>query len=559
MTYQPRSLTRRATDVACAVVVFLVPCGLAQAPSLSVTGQQKISALQGGFGAGLDERDRFGRAIAPLGDLDGNGVNDLVISANKDDDAGSNAGAVYVLFMNAGGTVSSKLKITQGIGGFTGILDGSDYFGVSLANLGDIDGDGNDDLAVGAYKDDDGGTDRGAVWILFLDGNGVVKGHQKISSTAGGLVGPLADGEFFGTGVVGLGDVNGDGVRDLGAAGYNGGAAFVLFLNSNGTVAAERRIDGTNLGGVTGLEAAFFGATLGSPGDLDGNGVCDLVVGAPQDNDGGPGRGSVWVLFLDATGSVVQIQKISATSGGLPDVLDDGDFFGVAVAGTGDLDLDGVPDLVVGADGDDDGASNAGAVWILSMHTDGTVKHTQKVSALEGGFTGTLAAGDVFGRSVACVEIDGDCVPDLIVGAPNDEDGGIDTGAAWVCFLGRAPWTVFGSGLAGSNGVPTLDGEGTLQAGTPVSITLGNGLPGAPATFVIGATLLDLPFKGGVLCLSPDLLVDVTVDALGGVVLSGTWPAGIDCGIQFYFQVWIGDASGPQGFTASPCLAATTP
>ena len=85
------------------------------------------------------------------------------------------------------GMVLSHQKISDTQGGFTGILDHSDAFGVSVASLGDLDGDGVGDLAVGAWLDDDGGTSRGAVWVLFLNIDGTVKSHQKISDTEGGF------------------------------------------------------------------------------------------------------------------------------------------------------------------------------------------------------------------------------------------------------------------------------------------------------------------------------------------------------------------------------------
>ena len=128
--------------------------------------------------------------------------------------AAANRGAVYVLFMNANGTVKSSQKIASGIGGGP-TLANSDYFGSSVASLGDLDGDGVTDLAVGAIYDDTGGTNRGAVHVLFMNSNGTVKSSQKIASGIGG--GPtLANGDQFGASVAALGDLDGDGVTDLG-------------------------------------------------------------------------------------------------------------------------------------------------------------------------------------------------------------------------------------------------------------------------------------------------------------------------------------------------------
>ncbi|UCD73899.1 MAG: FG-GAP repeat protein, partial [Phycisphaerales bacterium] len=131
-----------------------------------VLSHQKISDTEGNFTGTLDNDDGFGGSAASLGDLDGDGVGDLAVGATHDDDGGADRGAVWVLFLNT----NTHQKISDTEGGFTGILDNEDRFGASLASLGDHDGDGVTDLAVGAIFDDDGGVDRGAVWVLFLDG-----------------------------------------------------------------------------------------------------------------------------------------------------------------------------------------------------------------------------------------------------------------------------------------------------------------------------------------------------------------------------------------------------
>ena len=192
---------------------------------------------------------------------------------------------------------------------FQGKLHAGDAFGNGVAAIGDVDGDGITDLAVGAPQDDDGsGPNFGAVWILFLATNGKVNHDQKISEINGNLGPVLHAGDLFGWSVAALGDIDRNGVPDLGVgvpldddgSGPDRGAIYELSLLSNGTVKQSQKISEVQ-GGFTGnLEAGdTFGTSLAAIGDLDENGVGDLIVGAPLDNDGGGNNtGAVWVLFM---------------------------------------------------------------------------------------------------------------------------------------------------------------------------------------------------------------------------------------------------------------------
>ena len=443
------------------VALFFLPATTSAGPSApgAVLSHQKISETEGGFTGILENTDVFGYALAALGDLDGDGVGDLAVGAPGEDGEGTppdaDRGAVWVLFLNPDGTVKAHQKISSTEGGFTGTLDDGDRFGISVCSLGDLDLDGVGDLAVGTDFDDDGTRASGAVWVLFLNSDGTVKRHQKISNTEGGFTGTLAVADRFGTSVAFLGDHDGDGVGDLavGAVGDNdgnGGAVWVLFLNSDGTVKSHQKISVTQ-GGFTGTldEFDLFGHSVAFLGDLDGDGVGDLAVGANWDDDGctnpaNCSRGAVWVLFLNSDGTVKAHQKISDTQGGFSGTLDNGDQFSRSLTSLGDLDGDGVGDLAVGAHRDDDGGTDRGAVWVLFLNPDGTVKSHQKISGAEGGFTGTLDDYDYFGTAVASLGDPGrDGVGDLAVGAPLDDDGGTplaaDRGGVWVLSLDGIP------------------------------------------------------------------------------------------------------------------------
>jgi len=405
----------------------------------TVAAHQKINDRAGNFGGILDFFDLFGTDVCALGDLDGDGVVDLAVGAEGDDDGGSAAGAVWILFLNSSGRVRDWQKISRTMGGFGTGLQGGDVFGTAVAALGDLDGDGLPDLAVGATGDDDGGTDRGAVWILFLNADGTVKGKQKISSTSGGFGGVLDTRDIFGSSLARIGDLDGDGVTELAVGArftddgaFATGAVWILFLNADGTIHGEQKISPLAGGLVGPLPASsYFGSAVGGLGDFDHDGIPDLAVGALGIQSG---RGAIWLLFLNADGTVKGERMIGPGTGGFGGALDPNDSFGFAVTSLGDLDADGTTDVAVGALLDDDGGLDQGAIWILYLEPDGTVRREQKISETTGGFQGNLLPEDNFGRGVTLIgDLDGNGLPDLAVGAR--EDGNNDYGAVWILFL----------------------------------------------------------------------------------------------------------------------------
>ena len=402
-----------------------------------IKSYQKISDTEGGFTGNLDIYDHFGASIAPIGDLNSDGVMDIAVVLSR---GTNNYPALWILFLNTDGTVLTHQKISETNGGF----NNATFQNPSVACIGDLDGNGINDIAVETDGDNDGGTYKGAVWILFLNADGTVKFQQKISDTHGNFTGILDSMDYFGSSVTSIGDLNGDGINDI-AVGANGdddggsdkGAVWILFLNADGTVKSHQKISDTQ-GGFTGLLNFndVFGSSITSIGDLDGDGINDIAVGTYGDDGGGSDRGAVWILFLNADGTVKSHQKISDTQGNFTGTLNDYDTFGISVTSINDFNGDGITDIVVGAYGDDDGGSNRGAVWILLLNTDGTVKSHQKISATHGGFTGILDNSDCFGVSVASIgDLDSDGITDIAVGAYSDDDGGFDKGAVWILFL----------------------------------------------------------------------------------------------------------------------------
>jgi PKD repeat protein len=141
-----------------------------------------------------------------------------------------------------------------------------------------------------------------------------------------------------------------------------------------------------------------------------------------------------------------------------------------------------------------------------------------------------------------------------------ETDGDTSTVTTHVSVSGGGPWIGLGQGLPGAAGVPELAGNGTLLGGSPVALHLSGAAPSAPATLVIGLSILAAPFKGGTLVPSPDLLLSGLQTGPGGVThLSAIWPAGIPSGSTLIFQEWIVDAGGPASLAASNAISAVTP
>ena len=442
----------------------------------------------------LTDNDIFGGGgVAALGDLDGDGIDDIAVGAYGDDTGGPDRGAVHVLFMNTDGSVKSSSRIAHSLNGGPTLAD-SDRFGRSVANVGDLNGDGIQDIAVGTDRDDSGGFNRGAVYVLLLNSDGTVKSSTKIANNLNG--GPtLADFDYFGRAVAGVGDLDGDGINDLavGAVGDDEGgsargAVHVLFLDSDGSARSSARIAHNLAGGPSLNDYDGFGESLASAGDLNGDGINDMVAGAVGDDTGGLLRGAVHVLFLDTDGSVKSSSKIAHAANGGPDLVDR-DFFGRSVTETGDLNGDGIPDLAVGANGDDTSGSLRGAVHVLFMNGNGTVDRSVKIAD---GFSGgpTLTDSDQFGSSVSVVgDLDGDGIPELVVGARGDDTGGNFWGALWVLNLlgvltdfGDAPDT--GAGTGAGNYETTLADDGPSHSSdlTRTTLFLGNSVDGDDGT-----------------------------------------------------------------------------
>ena len=421
-----------------------------------VKGSQKIGMGLGGFNGLVKDYDSFGTSAAGIGDLDGDGVEDIVVGAPNDDDGGNGVGAVWILFLKDNGTVKDTQKISALEGGFQGALFSFDGFGTSVAAIGDVDGDGVQEIAVGAPGDDTAALNAGAVWILFMKTDGTVKVEREITTGEAGFSPQLAPGDSFGASIANGGDLDGDGRNELvvGAPLTDGlvvqdlGAIWILNLKGNGIVSGEKK-----LMTITGTAQASerFGVSVAGLGDVNGNGVPDLAVGA---EDGIEDYGAIWILTLNSDGSLDTsagpgYTKLGQGLNGAPQPKQ-GIHFGGAVAAMGDLDGDDVPDLTASSYAESNDCIECGTVWTLFLNSDGTVKKKKQLGQgiPQNGFKGPLyGLKPHWGRSVALIgDLNSDGLPDFVAGANEDDvsqgAGCSNCGAVFLVFMDEDPLCV---------------------------------------------------------------------------------------------------------------------
>jgi len=467
------------------------PAGLFQA------GEARV--LSGATGAtllsfpGTAVNAAAGTAVAGIGDVSGDGVPDVAV------------GAPEIPFDPFIPTLPGTVTAYSGSNGAmlyvaTGVSNG-DRFGYSIAASSDVNADGVPDLIVGAIQRSEfGSTGSGRAQVL--------SGATGVSLLT---VNGAATGDSFGFSVAEVGDVSGDGVPDFVVGAPRG--IFSFPPPAAGTARVFSGSSGATLFTFNGTATGDgFGFAVGAAGDVSGDGVPDVVATAPK---AGTAR-----IFSGATGGVL------STLGGVPGV----DWFGTSVVGGTDLDLDGIPDLLVGAAQPPVSGFGWGTGYLRAFSgTSGTA-----LFDVDG-----PTSGEQFGFAAAAVgDANADGFTDLLVGSPGFTPAGALMGSpgrvSLLSLVGLAPGSSrFGTGCPGTGGaVPIVSefGGWPLPGNAEFGLALSNALAGSTALLIFGAsdqtwlgaslpldlTLLGLP--GCSLLASADVLFPAPTSA-GGTAL----------------------------------------
>jgi Ca2+-binding RTX toxin-like protein len=356
---------------------------------------------------------------------------------------------------------------------FNGLFQG-DQSGFAVGWAGDVNGDGFDDLIIGAPYNDDTGTYAGAAYVVFgkAGGWGGSLALESLDGTDGVIIEGRIRNEEAGFSVWAAGDLNNDGFGDIvvgarkaDAVGTDSGAAYVVFGHDGAwTTTLLGDLDGTNGFRATGEVAGdYAGGAVTSLGDFNGDGLNDLVIAARQnDANGLDAAGSIYVVFGAATpfAASLPLGGLNGSNGFTVNGELANDLAGHSVASAGDVNGDGLGDLLIGTKYGDPNGANSGQAYVVFGRAGGWGADFN-LSSLDGtnGFQlNGATAGDNVGTSVAGAgDVNGDGYADIVIGAEAlDPTGQTNAGGAYVVFGKAGGWS---ANLA----LSALDGTGGFR------------------------------------------------------------------------------------------------
>jgi len=343
-----------------------------------------LASLDGSNGFAINGEnalDQFGWSVGPAGDLNGDGIDDVVIGAVGADSNGDYSGRAYVIFgSNSGFTHPFELANLKSKNGF--IINGesaSDQAGASVGVAGDVNGDGLDDLFVGAFGASPNDGDSGRAYVLFGSQTPfpAVLELSSLNGANGFTINGEAEFDRLGQSVSAAGDFNGDGTDDLivGArlADPNGGSsgrAYVVFGNDS---FPSSPIEMSDLNGQNGLilngeaQGDSAGGAVGLAGDFNHDGIDDIIIGAKFADPNGDRSGRSYLVFgtNNLSGNPLELSGLDGSNGLIINGVAGEDRSGSAVSSAGDINGDGAVDLLIGASEADGSGIYSGRSYVI--------------------------------------------------------------------------------------------------------------------------------------------------------------------------------------------------
>jgi hypothetical protein len=341
----------------------------------------------------------FGTSVAGAGDVNGDGYDDVIVGAWGYSNGQTSEGRAFVYHGSAAGLITTPNWTAES-------NQASALFGISVAGAGDVNRDGYDDAIVGALQYDNGQSTEGRAYAYYGSATG-------LSSTPNWTAESNQSRAYFGTSVDGAGDVNGDGYDEVivGAPFYRTeGRAFAYY----GSAAGLSTIPNWSV-----RAGAAFGFSVAGAGDVNGDGYGDAIVGARDYSHGEAVEGAAFAYHGSVAG-------LSTTPDWRAESNQAQAWFGTSVAGAGDVNWDGYDDAIVGASFYDHGQMDEGAAFVFCGSAGGI-----KISPCRTGESNQPSAW--FGTSVAGAgDVNGDGYDERIMGAPRYDHGQTDEGVAFL-------------------------------------------------------------------------------------------------------------------------------
>ncbi|MGD1914932.1 MAG: GC-type dockerin domain-anchored protein [Phycisphaerales bacterium] len=378
----------------------------------------------------------LGGSVAIAGDVNADGVDDVVFGADRVDAGGvARSGEAYVVFGVAGRTpIAASVIGLNGANGFTIRGAAADDQLGRVSGAGDVNGDGIDDILIGAPRADVAGVDSGESYVVFgrRDGFPAVLSPDDLDGTNGFRIQGVSEGDLSGSAVAGVGDLNDDGVDDviIGAVLVDGpdrsvGAAYVVFGSRDGfdPVVSLAELDGDTGFALSASEVdGRRGYSVAAAGDVNGDGVDDAVVGATYGvRDGTVADGTAYVILgrRDAFPTSISTAQLDGTNGFAIRGANPYDQTGAAVSAAGDLNGDGIDDVAIGSPSG--GLLYEGYAYVGFGREVGFPPEIA-LADLDGSDGFRITGASVYERTGTAVaggsDVNGDGFEDLVVGAP---------------------------------------------------------------------------------------------------------------------------------------------